>query len=72
VEKEDLKQMLMETLLMYTQTENQELIPVKYRLPTEAEWEYAALGMSELKNTMSTEVVKNTHGMDNIQDLENV
>jgi len=37
------------------------LLP-EYRLPTEAEWEYAALGLNEAREYNNYRGKKNTHG----------
>ena len=45
-------------------------IQLKYRLPTETEWEYAALALSEIESITITEVRKNILGRENTQDLK--
>ena len=46
------------------------LLP-SYRLPTETEWEYAALALLEIENTTPIEERKNIHGQGNIHVLKN-
>ena len=52
----------------YASRESGLLLP-EYRLPTETEWEYAALALSEISDENLYRGKRSFLGMENIQDL---